>query len=103
MYKFSQFDIKPIEKGFEGDKIRMERILNREIVVHDFKIEDSKIKEFREKGNDKYLHLQISYKNEMHIIFTSATSLLQNIQQIPKEKFPFITTIVRDNQRFEFT
>jgi hypothetical protein len=103
MYKFSQFDIKPIEREFEGDKIRMEKILNREIIIHDFKIEDSKIKEFKEKGNEKCLYLQIAYKNEMYIIFTSSGSLMQVIQQIPRDKFPFTTTIIKENQRFEFT
>lgn len=38
MNSFSQFNIKAPEKGFEGDKIKMSKVLNREIVIHDFKI-----------------------------------------------------------------
>lgn len=103
MNRFSQFDIKPTSKGFEGDKIKMDRILNREIIVHDFKIEDSKVKAFQEKGSGKCLHLQISFNNEMHIVFTSSGGLIETIQQVPAGAFPFTTTIVRENDRFKFT
>jgi hypothetical protein len=103
MNKFSQFNIKTTSKGFDGDKIKMERILNREIVVHDFKIEDSKVKAFQERGSGKCLHLQISLNNEMHVIFTSASVLMAVIHQIPKDKFPFTTTIIKENERFKFT
>lgn len=47
MFKFSDFDIKPQVKSFEGEKIKIDKILNREITVTDYKIETSKY----EKGN----------------------------------------------------
>jgi len=47
MNTFSQFNIKVESQAFEGDKIKMSRILNREIVVHHFKLEDSKVKSFQ--------------------------------------------------------
>jgi Tat protein secretion system quality control protein TatD with DNase activity len=103
MNRFSQFNIKAPERGFEGDKIKISRILNREIVVHHFKIADSKVKEFKEKGSGKCLHLQISFNNEMHVVFTSGTALIEVIQQIPEDKFPFTTTIVEENDRYKFT
>jgi hypothetical protein len=53
MNRFSQFNIKEPARGFEGGKIKMSRILNKEIVVHDFKIEESKVAAFREKGSGK--------------------------------------------------
>jgi len=101
MKNFSQFNIKPKTKGFEGDKIKMSKILNREIVVHHFKIEDSKV--FRDKGSGKCLHLQISVNNEKHIIFTSSSGLIEAIQQVPENGFPFTTIIVEDNERYLFT
>lgn len=103
MNRFSQFYIKTTTKGFEGDKIKMAKILNREIVVHDFKIEDSRVMAFKEKGTGKCLHLQISVEGEMHIVFTSAVGLLEAIQQVPKNKFPFSTTIIEENDRYKFT
>jgi Tat protein secretion system quality control protein TatD with DNase activity len=103
MNRFSQFNIKPVAKGFEGNKIKMARIINREIVVHAFRIEDSKVAAFREKGAGKCLHLQISFNDEMHVVFTSATGLIEVIQQVPENKFPFTTTIVEENDRYKFT
>ena len=101
MKNFSQFNIQQTTKGFEGDKIKMSKILNREIVVHHFKIEDSKV--FKEKGSGKCLHLQISFNNEKHIIFTSSSGLIEVIQKIPENGFPFTTTIIEENDRFLFS
>jgi hypothetical protein len=96
MNTFSQFNIKTTAKGFEGNKIKISKIINKQIVVHDFKIEDSKVF----KG--KCLHLQISVNNEKHIIFTSSTGLIEAIQQVPNEGFPFSATIIEENDRFKF-
>lgn len=103
MNSFSQFNIKASAKGFEGEKIKMSRILNREIVVHDFKIEESKVKDFRERGSGKCLHMQISFDNRKHIVFTSSSGLMETIQQVPKEGFPFTSTIVQENDRYLFS
>jgi len=101
MQKFNQFNIKPTSKGFEGDKIKMSKILNKEIVVHDFKVEDSKC--FKDRGNGKCLHLQVSINGDKHIIFTSATGLIEVIQQVPGDGFPFSTTIIQEGERYLFT
>ena len=101
MNRFSQFNIETSGKGFEGDKIKMSKILNREIVVHDFKIEDSKV--FRDKGSGKCLHLQISVNNQKHIVFTSSSGLIEAITQVPPTGFPFSTIIVEENDRYLFT
>ncbi len=101
MNRFSQFNITTTTKGFEGEKIKISKVLNREIVVHEYKIEESKL--FKEKGTGKCLHLQISFNEEKHIIFTSSGGLISAIQQIPENEFPFITTIVEENDRFKFT
>lgn len=103
MNKFSQFNIKTPEKGFEGDKIKMSKILNREIVIHDFKIENTKIEEFRKKGSQVYLHLQISVNNTMYIVFTSGSALIETIQKVPRDKFPFTATIIEDNSKYLFS
>jgi len=103
MNKFNQFGLKPPARGFEGDKLKISKILNREIVVHDFRIEDSKIDAFRKQGSGKCLILQISFNGEKHILFTSGSSLIDVIQQIPETGFPFTTTIIQDNDRFNFT
>lgn len=103
MHSFSQFGIKVVSKCFVGDKIKISKIIGREITVHDFKIEDSKVQSFLDRGANQCLHLQISINGEMYIVFTSSSGLLEAIQQIPKDGFPFTTTIVKDNDRFIFT
>jgi hypothetical protein len=103
MNRFSQFNIKATGKGFEGTKIKMVKILNREVIVHDFKIEESKVPAFKEKGSSRCLHLQVSLDSEMHIIFTSSAGLIETIQLVPRDKFPFTTTIIEENDRYKFT
>ena len=64
MNSFKDFNIKTEEKVFTGDKIKISKILNKPITVHDFKISNSK---YPEKGNGECLHLQISVDNEKRI------------------------------------
>ena len=99
MKDFKSFGIKPADEGFKGDKISIDRILNRTIIVEKFKIQKSKI----EKGNGKCLHMQIMIGEVQHVVFSGSGVLMDLIAQIPKEGFPFTTTIVKNNGRHEFT
>lgn len=98
MKSFKEFGIKPTTKAFTGDKIKINKILNREIIVHDYKITDSKY-----EGKGKRLDLQLQLNETKHVVFTSSTGLMEAIQQVPKEGFPFKTTIVEENDRYEFS
>lgn len=102
MNNFKQFNIKiETSNRFEGDKIKISKILNKEIVVYKYKIDNSKI--FSKKGSDKCLQLQISVSNVKHVIFTSSKFLIETIIQIPENGFPFLTTIVEEDDRYMFT
>ena len=96
---FSDFKIAAPENPFIGDSIKIERILNRQITVFAYKIGVSKF----EKGNGKCLTLALSLGDARHVLFTSASYLMVVLPQIPKENFPFVTTIVKQNERLEFT
>lgn len=100
MKRFKDFGIKLSTKVFVGDKIKVKRILNVEIVVHDFKIVDSK---YTDSGNDKCLYLQITMGETKHVVFTGSIYLMEEIQLVPAEEFPFTTTIVEDNDRYQFS
>lgn len=100
MHSFKDFGIKPKIKSFEGEKIKIERIINKVIIIEDFKIGVSK---FKEKGNGDVLTVQIMVDNTKRVLFTGSVNLMEMIQQVPKEQFPFTTTIIRENERFEFT
>lgn len=99
MNQFKDFGIKPQSKSFEGDKIKIDRILNKKISVHDFKIEQSKY----EKGTGKCLYMQIEVDGQKRVLFTGSASLMDMIQQVDKTNFPFETTIIKENERFQFT
>lgn len=101
MNNFGQFDIKYEDKCFVGDKVKMNKILGKEIIVHDFKIGDSIV--FKERGTGKCLCIQITFNAEKHIVFTGSCGLIEMIQMVPKDGFPFTTTIIEENERFMFT
>ena len=100
MKEFSQLGIKSDNKRFVGDKIKMSRILNRKITVEKFKVEDSK---YQKDGFDKCLHMQIKLQGNDHVVFTGSRNLIEMIQQVPADAFPFSTTIVKENEMYEFT
>ena len=100
MKDFKDFNIKFEYKSFIGDKIKMDRILNREIIVHDYKIEDSK---YYKENESKCLNIQIELGSIKHILFTGSKSLLEMIQKVKKEDFPFKTIITKENQYLEFS
>jgi len=98
MKKFSDFNIAPEISSFTGDKIKIGRILNTEIIVLDFKIKDS-----TQTPGTKYLTLQIENKGFRNVVFTGSKVLMNQIQKIDKADFPFMTTIKGDNEFYEFT
>lgn len=98
MNHFKEFNIKPEVNSFTGDKIKIDRVINKEITVLEYKIGPSK-----HKANSQCLTLQIENSGTKNVIFTGSTILIQMIEKIPKDKFPFKTTIVRDNEYYEFT
>ncbi|MFT3704676.1 MAG: hypothetical protein QM802_20090 [Agriterribacter sp.] len=98
MKQFKDLGIKSITQNFIGDKIKISRLINREIVVHDYRVEQSKY----DKGNGKCLHLQIEVDNSKHVVFTGSSVLMDTIQKVPKTELPFKTTIVKENEHYEF-
>lgn len=99
MNRFSDFNIKVNTSTFIGDKIPVAKLFNVEISVLNYKIEDSKKKE-----DTKCLTLQIEKDGVKRIVFTGSTTLIEQIKQVPSDKFPFTTKIVMgDNDRYEFT
>ncbi|MGN7786773.1 hypothetical protein ACTJIJ_19730 [Niabella sp. 22666] len=95
---FSQFNIKPVTENFIGEKVKVSKILDKEITVLRYSIEPSKY----EKGDGKRLKMQIELEGELRIVFSGATFLKQMIQQVPDDGFPFRTTIVKKNEGLYF-
>lgn len=96
MNSFKDFGITPATKGFTGDKIKIRKLLNKKIIVHDYKIEQSKFEGTR-------LDMQVEIDGERHVTWTSSKFLHDTIQQIDKSRFPFETTIIEVNESFQFS
>lgn len=96
MKSFKDFEINSNSEDFDGDSIGINKILNCEIIVHKYKIGPSKY-------GGECLTLQIEHKNDKRIVWTGSAKMMKDIQQVPKDGFPFKTTIVRtDKKTFEF-
>ena len=98
MKNFKDLGITNEYKGFIGDKKKMNQIINREIIVHDYAIKPS-----TQKPGENCLHLQFELGNSKHVAFTGSKPLMDNIRKIPPSEFPFVTTIVREKEWYEFT
>jgi hypothetical protein len=57
---------------------------------------------YPEKGSDNCLWLQISVDGKKYVAFSIAKILMETIQKVPQNGFPFTTTIKNDNEVFEF-
>lgn len=99
MKQFKDFGIKPNLQSLTGDKIKIDRILNKEITVCDYRLEDSKYG----TGNSKCLYMQIELDGAKRVIFSGSKVLIELIELVPKNEFPFKTIIIKDHDRFEFT
>lgn len=100
MRNFKDLGIKASSKGLDGDKIDMYQVLNKEIEVHRFRIQKSK---YPEKGNGQRLEMEIVIDGRKRVLFSGSVILQEVIERIPEDAFPFKTTIVKNNQRHEFT
>jgi len=98
MKKFKDFNITPNVNPFVGDKISVKKLFNTPIKVLDHKIEPSK-----QKAGTECLTLQIEKGTEKRIVFTGSKVLIDMIKRVPKDAYPFETTIKGDNDYFEFT
>jgi hypothetical protein len=98
MKNFKDFNIKPKTTAFVGEKISISRLLNKEIIVHAFKVKPS-----TQKEGTNYLTMQIEKSGEKRIVFTGSTFLIDMIERVPDNSFPFKTIIKGDEDYYEFT
>lgn len=97
MNDFKDFGIESAVKKFNGDKIKIQRILGKQVVVHGYDLRESKY-------DGTCLYLQISMNEIEYVVFTGSRYLIEMIERVPAEKFPFTTTLVEtDDKRYEFT
>lgn len=99
MKKFSELGIKQARTRFVGEKIRIAKILNKQIIVHDFKINKSK---FENASHSKCLKMQIELDGKKRVVFTGSKVLTDTIRQVNESQLPFVTTITKEGESYQF-
>jgi hypothetical protein len=92
--RFSDFATSDL---IDGSKVKIAEVLDKEIEVIDFKIDNSKL-----KPNEKCLKLQFMLGSEKHIIFTGSNVLMDQCVKY-KAEMPFVTVIKMVNKHYTFS
>lgn len=97
MKRFSDFapEIVPID----GDKMKIDEVLNKEIIVTGYNINDSK---YSHSNSQQCLKLQFELEKEKFILFSGSTVLLDQIEKY-KSEIPFSTTIKKVDKYYSFS
>lgn len=83
-----------------GDKLKLEDILGREIIVKGYKVSDSK---YGKNGEDKkVLTLQFELGGIDYIVFTGSKVLMDQVEKY-KDEIPFLTKIEKVNTFYSFS
>ena len=80
-----------------GTKKRLEEILNKEIIILDFRITKSNKRE-----NSECLQFQFLCDGDVFVLFTGSGVLINQIQAI-KDKLPLKTTVVKIDKYYSFS
>jgi len=93
MKRFKDFSKESI---LDGDKIKIDDVINEEIEIIGHAIKSSKFE------LEKYLTLQIKRNDKTYVIFTGSGVLIDQIEKYTKE-IPFFATIRKINKYYSFT
>ena len=81
------------EHILEGEKKRLDDILNVPLLIIAFKVGKSKFKD------DSYLTLQIKINEDTFVVFTGSHVLKDQAERY-EDKMPFYTTIIKPGQYY---
>lgn len=96
MNKFSDFG--DTSSALDGEKLNIEEVIDREIIINDFRIRKSKF----ERGSGKYLTIQFILNDKKHVLFTGSEVLTDQLEKY-KEKLPFIAVIKKVKKFYTLT
>lgn len=92
---FKDMGIK-LNRRFEGDRIKIEKVEGDEIIILDFEIRPSRLKSGEEEAG-RCLFLQIELRGKKHVMWGNYKYLIEQISMISLEELPFKTTIVNEH------
>ncbi len=87
MHRFSDFatDILPLD----GDKVRLDDVLNIEVVVIAYAIKTSR---YKKNNSGLFLTIQIEHDGKRFVCFTGSDVLINQFQKYG-DNVPFVTTL----------
>jgi len=97
MKRFSDFAAEQV--ALDGDKARLDDILNAPVVVTGFRIRKTR---YSKNDSGEYLTLQFEREGKRWIVFTGSDVLIGQIKQYGDE-IPFETVIRKINRYYAFT
>ena len=97
MQRFSEFAQE--DQPLEGDKRRIDDLLNVELAVVGERIRDSK---YKDEGRRRYMTLQVEIEGGKYVIFTGSEVLIRQIEKY-RDYIPFIATIVKVDRYYTFS
>jgi len=97
MKRFSDFAKE--EVALDGEKIRIEDVLNKDLVVLNYRICNS---QYKKNKSGKYLSLQIELNDKKYILFTGSDVLMRQSDQY-KNEMPFVAKIIKIDRYYTFT
>ena len=100
MKAFSELGV-TLNRRFDGDRIRIEKIEGDEIIITDFDIRASKLK----KENDpnwkpergECLYLQLEIRGQKRVLWGNYKFLIEQIKQITHDMLPIKAKIVNEH------
>ena len=97
MKRFSEFAAP--SSILDGEKIRIDDILNVELIIIGYKVAPSK---YEKNKSGKCLTLQIQLNDVHRVVFTGSDVLISQIELYAAE-FPFIATIKKIDRFYSFS
>jgi len=85
------------EQSFDGDKLRLDEILNKEILVIGFRIKES-----HQKKGTQYLTIHFALDGKQHVTFTGSVVLMDQLKKY-ESHLPFLAMIKKINRHYTFS
>ena len=83
----------------EGDKVKIESVLNQEIFITGYKITKSK---YKKEGMEQCLTVQFETDGDKKIFFTGSNVLIDQLEKYGHE-IPFMATVKKIDRYYTFS
>lgn len=93
MRKFSDLNV-TLDRRFVGQRIRINTVLDADIVIHDFDFRKSKV--CKEDGKDVCLYIDIEINGERRLIWGNYPYMITQLEQVDRSNLPFACKIIND-------